>query len=74
MRYLGEIVEEAEYVVGGESSLCRVPEHDVSEAGSNVVEKIFNLRNRRTRLTHHLTWQRSTHTSWGLNSCILLEI
>ena len=45
--YLGEVVEEAKYVVGGETALRRVPEHDVSEAGTNVVEKIFNLRGKR---------------------------
>ena len=45
--YLGEKVEEAEDVVGGESSLRRVPEHDVREAGSNVVKKIPHLRVRR---------------------------
>ena len=49
--YLGEVVEEAKYVVGGETTLRRVPEHDVSEAGSNVVEKIFNLRGKRAHLT-----------------------
>ena len=53
--YLGEVVEEAKYVVGGETTLRRVPEHDVSEAGSNVVEKVFNLQGKRAQLTSDLT-------------------